>query len=161
MTWPLYGVKIFFIFIVSMILFALLFPKCNLLGSSVEDNVEVSALDSASMDCVWVCMFVCVFHKSQHQFNFSCLPFILFLCYTPKQTEPQSWNMNSWNLGNPILKLMIRNENDDTEALSSFFFDWIYECGQSFMQLKQKEKKITCCAPDKCIFYCGTKPYCG
>lgn len=29
---------------------------------------------------------------------------------------------------------MIRNENVDTEALSSF-----YECGQSFMQLKQKE----------------------
>lgn len=54
---------------------------------------------------------------------------------------------------------MTRNENDDTEALSSFYFDWIYECGQSFMQLKQKEKKN--CAPDKCIFYCGTKRYCG
>lgn len=27
------------------------------------------------------------------------------------------------------------------------------------MQLKQKEKKN--CAPDKCIFYCGTKRYCG
>lgn len=38
---------------------------------------------------------------------------------------------------------MTRNENDDTEALSSFYFDWIYECGQSFMQLKQKEKKKT------------------
>lgn len=33
---------------------------------------------------------------------------------------------------------MIRNV---TEALSSFYFDWIYECGQSFMQLKQKEKE--------------------
>lgn len=32
--------------------------------------------------------------------------------------------------------------NDETEALSSFYFDWIYECGQSFMQLKQKEKKL-------------------
>ena len=36
---------------------------------------------------------------------------------------------------------MIKNEDDDTEALSSFYFDWIYECGQSFMQLKQKDKK--------------------
>lgn len=50
--------------------------------------------------------------------------------------------MNNWNLENPILKIMIRNEDDDTEALSSFYFDWIYECGQSFMQLKQKEKKL-------------------
>lgn len=30
---------------------------------------------------------------------------------------------------------------NDTEALSSFYFDWIYECGQSFMQLKQNGKK--------------------
>lgn len=60
MTWPLYGVIMFFIFIVSKILFALLFPKCNLLGSYVEDKVEVSTSDSASMDCVWVCMCVCV-----------------------------------------------------------------------------------------------------
>lgn len=36
---------------------------------------------------------------------------------------------------------MIRDGNENTEALSSFYFDWIYECGQSFMQLKQKEKK--------------------
>lgn len=48
--------------------------------------------------------------------------------------------MNNWNLENPILKITIRN---DTDALSSFYFDWIYECGQSFMQLKQKEKKKT------------------
>lgn len=34
---------------------------------------------------------------------------------------------------------MIRN---DTEALSSFYFDWIHECGQSFMQLIHKEKKL-------------------
>lgn len=37
---------------------------------------------------------------------------------------------------------MIGIENDETEALSSFYFDWIYECGQSFMQLKQKEEKL-------------------
>lgn len=37
---------------------------------------------------------------------------------------------------------MIWNEDDETEALSSFYFDWIYECGQSFMQLKQKEEKL-------------------
>lgn len=60
MTWPLYGVIIVFIFTVSMIQFALLFPKCNLLSSFVGDGVEVSTIDTASMDCVWVCMFVCV-----------------------------------------------------------------------------------------------------
>lgn len=31
--------------------------------------------------------------------------------------------------------------SDEAEALSSFYFDWIYECGQSFMQLKTKKKK--------------------
>lgn len=52
MTWPLYGVRMFFIFIVSMILFTLLFPKCGLLGSFVEDKVKVSTLDPASLDYV-------------------------------------------------------------------------------------------------------------
>lgn len=163
MTWPLYGVIMFFIFIVSMILFALLFPKCNLLGSFVDDRFEVSTLDSASMDCVWVCMFVCVcfIRASINSIFLVCLLFS-FICYTPKQTEPQSWITNIWNLENQNLNLMIWDENnDDTEALSSFYFDWIYECGQSFMQLKQKEKEVTSCAPDKCIFYCGTKRYCG
>lgn len=50
--------------------------------------------------------------------------------------------MSNWNLENQILEIMIRNENNETEALSSFYFDWIYECGQSFMQLKQKEVKL-------------------
>lgn len=54
---------------------------------------------------------------------------------------------------------MIRNENDETEALSSFHFDSVDECGQSFMQLKQQKVTITSCAPDKCM--CGTKCYCG
>lgn len=31
--------------------------------------------------------------------------------------------------------------SDEAEALSSFYFDWIYECGQSFMQLKTKKKE--------------------
>lgn len=75
MTWPLYDVILFFLFIVSMILIALLFPKCNLLGSFVEDKVDVATSDSASMDCMCVCLrvylyaCVCVF-KSQHQLHF-------------------------------------------------------------------------------------------
>lgn len=111
-TWPLYGVILFFIFIDSM-MFALLFPKCNLLGSFVEDKFEVSTLDSASMDCVWVCMCVsvcvcvCFIRASINSIFLICL-LLFFICYTPKQTEPQSWIMNNWNLENQ--KLTIRNE---------------------------------------------------
>lgn len=59
MTRPLYSVMMFFIFIVSMTLITLLFPKCNLLGSFVDNKVEVSTSDLASMDCVYV--FACVY----------------------------------------------------------------------------------------------------
>lgn len=79
MTWPLYGVIMFFIFIVSMIMFALLFPKCNLLGSFVEDKVEVSTLDPPSMYCV--CLCVCFMRAS----IFYSLFAFFFICYTPKQ----------------------------------------------------------------------------
>lgn len=58
--------------------------------------------------------------------------------------------MNKWNLENPILTITIRN---DTEALSSFYFDWIYECGQSFMQLKQKEKKKLQVVPEISVYF--------
>lgn len=45
--------------------------------------------------------------------------------------------MNNLNLEKSNLKIM----SDEAEALSSFYFDWIYECGQSFMQLKTKKKE--------------------
>lgn len=51
MTWPLY-IHCF------DDTFCSFFPKCNLLGSFVEDTVEVFTLDSASMYSVWVCVFV-------------------------------------------------------------------------------------------------------
>lgn len=33
-----------------------------------------------------------------------------------------------------------KDKNGSTE--SSFYIDWIYECGQSFMQLKLKEENV-------------------
>lgn len=91
-----------------MIQFALLFPKCNLLSSFVGDGVEVSTSDTASMDCVWVCMFVCAcecfIRASINSIFFLRLPFIFVICYTPKQPEPQSWIMNIGNLEKSNLK---------------------------------------------------------
>lgn len=103
MTWPLY------IHCLNDT-FCSFFPKCNLLGSFVEDTVEVFTLDSASMYSVWVCVsvrctfvrvYVRAFHKSQHQFNFFFFFFafnyyyFLVICYSPKQAEPRSWIVNN------------------------------------------------------------------
>lgn len=74
MTWPLYGVMMFFMSIVWMTQIAHFFPKSVLLASIVEDDTEVSSLDSASMMVCACVRLTCVgVFKSQQQLLFSLL----------------------------------------------------------------------------------------
>lgn len=74
----------FYVFIVPMIQFALLFPKCNLLGSYVADAVEVSEILPARTVCelVRVCVCVCIIRVMQHQFHFFLICLFFYMLHT-------------------------------------------------------------------------------
>lgn len=138
----------------------LLFPKWNLFGCWAKEKFKIPAFDFfPSMDCVCNLMFVWeIFYKS---FFFVC-PWI-FILYVTHQKEGEKnrttkLDLNKWNLENQNSMLTIRNVNKDKEALSSFYSDWTFECGQSFMHLKQTKIHLS---QNYCVFDCGTQWSCG
>ena len=111
MTLPLYGVIMFFIFTVSIILFVPRFPKSNHLGFycgwkswGLHIRLSQHELCMGLYMCVsvYVCVCVCVCFKRASINSVFFLVCLLFCHVTHQITEPQSWIMKILNLENQI-----------------------------------------------------------